>query len=80
MSRKDSISEAFRTVLLQERQRMGVTQMSLARRLGWHQSAISKIESGGRIISLDQLASIARALDVNPIELFARAVKYAKRE
>lgn len=51
----------------QQREAKGMTQLELARRIGYTTTgAISLIESGKRDISIDKVREIAKALDVTP--------------
>ena len=51
----------------QQREAKGITQLELARRIGYTTTgAISLIESGKRDISIDKVREIAKALDVTP--------------
>lgn len=54
------------------RREAGVLQEELAARLGKDQSVISNIERGHRKVDVLELYAIARALKVEPVELFAR--------
>jgi transcriptional regulator with XRE-family HTH domain len=54
------------------RKNLGVTQDELGRRLGWRQSAVSKIERHERRIDVAEFAHICRALDVPPGEMYER--------
>ena len=51
-------------LLREARERAGVTQVELARRLGQTQSFVSKIELGDRRLDLVQLRTFLAALDV----------------
>jgi transcriptional regulator with XRE-family HTH domain len=51
-------------LLRETRERAGVTQVELARRLGQTQSFVSKIELGDRRLDLVQLRTFLAALDV----------------
>ncbi|MFO0893022.1 MAG: helix-turn-helix transcriptional regulator [Isosphaeraceae bacterium] len=51
-------------LLREARERAGVTQVELARRLGQTQSFVSKIEVGDRRLDLVQLRTVLAALDV----------------
>ncbi len=46
------------------RDRAGLTQAELARRMGTTQSSIARIEGGGSLPTLDMLACLARATGV----------------
>jgi transcriptional regulator with XRE-family HTH domain len=52
----------------------GLTQKQLAHLAGMHQTAISRIECGDRHCGVEELADIADALKVDPVELFKAAV------
>lgn len=51
-------------LLREARERAGLTQVELARRLGQTQSFVSKIEVGDRRLDLVQLRTVLAALDV----------------
>jgi transcriptional regulator with XRE-family HTH domain len=55
---------------LRER-RGGMSQQALADKLGWTQSAVARLESGRRTISVGDLLALSWALDVAPIYLLA---------
>jgi transcriptional regulator with XRE-family HTH domain len=54
-----------------------MTQMALARRLGWAQSVVSRMETGERVMGFAELVLIAEALRVDPLELAQRALEKA---
>ena len=58
--------------LAAERQRLGLTQEELARRLGLHKQFISRVELGERRLDVVEFADFARALGLNPAELVER--------
>jgi len=58
--------------LADARRDAGLLQEDLAARLGKDQSVISNIERGHRRVDVLELYAIARALQVEPVELFAR--------
>lgn len=51
------------------RKRSHLTQCEVARRLGYTQSLVSKVESGERSVPLVELWPYARALEISPYEL-----------
>lgn len=51
----------------------GLSQKELAAATGLNQSQISRIESGARTLTIDELERIARAIDKRPSELFSEA-------
>jgi transcriptional regulator with XRE-family HTH domain len=68
------LSRAARQTLIEARRDAGVTQLFLSRRLGWAQSAISRIESGQRTVGLVEFILIAEALRVDPQTLVQRVL------
>jgi transcriptional regulator with XRE-family HTH domain len=63
--------------LTEARKDAGMTQMALARRLGWAQSVVSRMETGERVMGFAELVLIAEALRVDPLELAQRALEKA---
>ena len=59
-------------LLKQERHRVGLTQHQLAQRLGSPQSFVAKYEGGERRLDLVEFIAIARAVEADPLEVFAR--------
>jgi transcriptional regulator with XRE-family HTH domain len=57
------------------RDRRGKSQQELADALGWTQSIVARIESGGRTISVSELLQISWALDVAPVHLLAASFR-----
>jgi ribosome-binding protein aMBF1 (putative translation factor) len=47
------------------RDRAGLTQAELARRMGTTQSSIARIESGGSLPTVEMLARLARAMGIS---------------
>jgi transcriptional regulator with XRE-family HTH domain len=54
--------------LRESRNAAGITQQTLAERLGKPQSFVSKIESGERRIDLVELVNVCSALEMDPRE------------
>lgn len=59
-------------VLANARERAGLTQQQLAKRLRKPQSFISNYERGQRRIDVLELLRIIEALDDNPVEIFRK--------
>ncbi len=64
--------EALRTFLIERREKAGVTQAELAKRLKQYQSFIARIESGQRRIDVVELLELATALGFDPREALKR--------
>ena len=62
-------------ILREDRERAGVTQVELARRLGQTQSYVSKIELGDRRLDLVQLRTILTVLGVGLKDFVVRYEK-----
>jgi transcriptional regulator with XRE-family HTH domain len=58
--------QQFRSLLIKERKRAGLTQARLATRLNRPQSFVAKYEQGERRIDVIEFLEIAEALRVNP--------------
>ncbi len=61
--------------LAQSRREAGLQQAELASRLGKDQSYISNIERGQRRVDVIEFYALARAMDLDPGEWFARIVR-----
>jgi transcriptional regulator with XRE-family HTH domain len=59
----------LRQLLINARQRHGLSQSELARRLGKPQSFVSKYERGERRLDLVEFLEVAAALEENPRNL-----------
>lgn len=59
-------------VLAASRREAGLTQRQLAARLKRPHSWVSKIEAGERRLDVLEFCEIAKALKVDPVELFRR--------
>lgn len=68
-------SRKLGAALAEIRREKGVLQEELATRLGKDQSLISNVERGHRRIDILELYAIARALDIDPVDLFARVTE-----
>lgn len=66
--------QIFRRLLVEVRERQGMTQVDLAKRLGRPQSFISKYEKGERRLDVIEFISICDALGVEATVLFKSVV------
>ena len=66
---------SFLSVLIAARKDAGLSQVDLARKIGRDQPFISHIERGVRRVDLVEFYVIAKALGVDPVELFSRVAK-----
>jgi len=62
-------------LLIEARDKAGLTQQSLAKRLGKHQSFIAKYESGERRIDVIEFLTISRAIGIDPIQLLKALIR-----
>jgi transcriptional regulator with XRE-family HTH domain len=62
------------SVLAAARERMGISQRELSRRLDLHEMAVMKLELGRRDLSLGEFISMAKALGEDPAELLGRSL------
>jgi transcriptional regulator with XRE-family HTH domain len=63
--------QAFGRAMRQRRKALGLSQEELGDRAGLEQSYISNIEAGVRNVSIDNIARIAKSLDVDIAALFS---------
>ena len=67
--------DLFREALAAARIGAGVTQVELSARLGKPQQWVSKVERGDRRLDLIEFVAIARALRMDPKDLFATVLR-----
>lgn len=65
----------FRTLLAEERERRGLTQVEVAARLGKPQSYVSKYERGERRLDLVEFFDLATALGADPMDVFKKLME-----
>ncbi|HIE71495.1 MAG TPA: XRE family transcriptional regulator, partial [Planctomycetes bacterium] len=65
------------TRLRELRARRGLTQDHVAKRLGCHESAVSRWESGSRFPTGEDLVALADLFDVSTDDLLGRSRQYA---
>ena len=65
----------FRDLLTDARRKQGKVQEDVANYLGKPQSFVSKYESGERRLDVVEFLEIARALDIDPVEIIAELEK-----
>ena len=61
--------QSFLKLLVDARQNAGLTQVSLAKRLGRPQSFVSKYERGERRLDVIEFLEVARALSLDPVRI-----------
>lgn len=57
----------LRALLVAERERVGLTQVDVAGRIGKPQSYVSKYERGERRLDIVEFLDVARALGIDPL-------------
>jgi len=62
-------------VLVEARHASGLTQAELAARVGKDQSFVSIIERGQRRLDVLEFVALARAMDVDPTQLFEKVTR-----
>ncbi len=55
--------------LVERRNQLGLSQAKLAERIGNHQQFVGRVELGERRLDVVEFVDIAKALDLDPIEL-----------
>ncbi len=66
---------AFCRLLVAARQKAGLTQHAVAKRLGRPQSFIAKIEGGERRLDVVEFISVARAVGADPLKVLRALLK-----
>jgi transcriptional regulator with XRE-family HTH domain len=61
----------FRTMLIEAREKAGLTQVDVAGRLGKPQSYVSKYERGERRLDFVEFVLLAEILDLQPADFFS---------
>lgn len=61
--------QLLRELLVEARERAGMTQQKLAKRIGTHQSFVAKYEGGERRLDVVEFITIARAIGADPLRL-----------
>jgi transcriptional regulator with XRE-family HTH domain len=61
--------EAFRALMAEARDKAGLTQERLAKRLGKPQSFVAKYEGGERRLDVVEFVWIARAIGADPVRI-----------
>ena len=61
-------------ILVEARERAGLTQRDLAARLKRPHSFVGRIEAGERRVDVIEFIEIARVMDVDPREMFAQVL------
>lgn len=67
--------KVFRDLLVKMREEIGLSQVEVARRLGRHQSFVSKYETGERPLDVADLKTVAAALGVSLLAIVRRFEK-----
>lgn len=68
------------SVLVEARQASGLTQAELAARVGKDQSFVSIIERGQRRVDVLEFAALARAMEADPLQLFADVMTRVRKK
>ena len=66
---------ALRELLVEARDKAGLTQDKLAKRLGPHQSFVAKYEGGERRLDVIEFITIARAIGTDPVRMLRSLLK-----
>jgi DNA-binding XRE family transcriptional regulator len=75
-SDRERLERQIRMVLVGSRKHMDVSQSELADRTGWSRNQVANIETGRRTLPLVDFLLIAKALDIDPIALLQRVLRW----
>ncbi|WP_211299562.1 helix-turn-helix domain-containing protein [Pukyongiella litopenaei] len=75
----DALYKALGEAIRSRRESLGVSQSSLARRIGSARTTVTNIEAGGQSIMIHQLVDIARALRM-PVTEFLNEIEGFENE
>jgi len=65
----------LRALLVDQRERNGLTQVEIATRLGKPQSYVSKYERGERRIDLVEYVDVTRAIGIDPVSTLQELIE-----
>jgi transcriptional regulator with XRE-family HTH domain len=71
--------DRFRVLLVAARKSAGLKQSDLAKRLGRHQSYVSKVEQGERRLDVVEFVEFAHAIDTDPVKILRGVIKIKRR-
>jgi ribosome-binding protein aMBF1 (putative translation factor) len=74
MPTRSQYTRRFIAAIAQARRTSGLSQRELSVRLLQHPSFISRIERMERMLGVEEFVEIARAMNVEPMELFGEAI------
>jgi transcriptional regulator with XRE-family HTH domain len=67
---------AFAAVLAASRRDADLTQQQVADEMGWHRNTVTKIESGLRPVTAEELIVLVRLYKIGPEALLARVLRW----
>ena len=67
--------DRFRELLVEAREKRGLTQMDVARKLGHPQSFVSKYENGERRLDVVEFLEVAGALGLDPCRFIRQLLR-----
>jgi len=70
------LDRSIRIVLRGSRTDLDVSQKELANRIGWTRNQIANLEGGRRSVHLTDFLKIAKALNVDPLTLLNRVLRW----
>jgi transcriptional regulator with XRE-family HTH domain len=62
------------TALADARRAAKLRQVDLAKRLGWQQAYVSRMETGERMLGVDEYVAVAQAIGVDPVALLGEVL------
>ncbi len=66
--------QRFADQVASRREKLGISQRELSRRLGWHEMTVHLIESCQRGVDITELVDLAKELGIDSVQLFELSV------
>lgn len=71
----ESLDDRLGLEVARRRKAKGVSQVALARALGWFQPTLCKVETGRKRATVAELLQICAALDVDPLTVLRAVIR-----
>ncbi len=69
----------FREILKEQREKLGLTQVELAQRLGQPQQFVSRYELSERRLDVGEFLEIAELMELDPVKIIKELMEWRKK-